>query len=51
MAAAGTLSFPLPVEGFPFTNGIGYTMTLGAANNDVTPTATAPDFSVSLIYS
>jgi hypothetical protein len=51
MAAAGTLAFPLPVEGFPFTNGIGYTMTLGAANNDVTPTATAPDFSVSLIYS
>lgn len=28
-----------------------YTMTLGAANNDVTPTATAPDFSVSLVYS
>jgi len=51
MAAAGTLSFPLPLEGFPFSNGIGYTMTLGAANNDVTPTATAPDFSVSLIYS
>lgn len=51
MAAAGTLAFPLPVEGFPFSNGIGYTMTLGAANNDVTPTATAPDFSVSLIYS
>lgn len=51
MAAAGTLAFPLPVEGFPFSTGIGYTMTLGAANNDVTPTATAPDFSVSLIYS
>jgi hypothetical protein len=50
MAAAGTLSFPLPVEGFAFSVGIGYTMTLGAANTDVTPTATAPDFSVSLIY-
>ena len=51
MAAAGTLALPLPVEGFPFSLGIGYTMTLGAANNDTTPTATAPDFSVSLIYS
>ena len=51
MAAAGTLAFPLPVEGFPFSSGIGYTMTLGAANNDITPTATVPDFSVSLIYS
>lgn len=51
MAAGGTLVYPLPVEGFPFSNGIGYTMTLGAAIIDVTPTATAPDFSVSLIYS
>lgn len=51
MAAAGTLAFPLPVTGFPFTLGIAYTMTLGAANTDVTPTATSPDFSVSLIYS
>lgn len=51
MAAAGTLAFPLPVEGFPFSVGIGHTMTLGAANNDVTSTATLPDFSVSMIYS
>jgi len=51
LPAAATLVYPLPVEGFPFSSGIGYTMTLGAANNDVTPTATAPDFSVSLIYS
>ena len=51
MASAGTLAFPLPVEGFPFSLGIGYTMTLGSANSDTTPTATAPDFSVSLIYS
>jgi hypothetical protein len=51
MPAAGTLAFPLPVEGFPFSNGIGYTMTLGAANNDATPPTTAPDFSVSMIYS
>ena len=51
MPSSGTLVYPLPVEGFPFTNGIGHTMTLGAANTDTTPTATAPDFSVSLIYS
>ena len=51
MPASGTLVYPLPVEGFPFSLGIGYTMTLGAANGDTTPTATAPDFSVSLIYS
>jgi hypothetical protein len=51
LPAAGTLVYPLPVEGFAFSNGIGYTMTLGAANNDVTTTATAPDFSVSLVYS
>tara|TARA_R110000782_G_scaffold150690_1_gene243407 strand:+ start:18437 stop:19441 length:1005 start_codon:yes stop_codon:yes gene_type:complete len=51
MPSSGTLVYPLPVEGFPFTNGIGHTMTLGAANTDATPTATAPDFSVSLIYS
>lgn len=49
LPAGGTLVYPLPLEGFAFTNGIGATMTLGAANNDVTPTATAPDFSVSLI--
>jgi hypothetical protein len=51
MPAAGTLAFPLPVEGLPFSLGIGYTMTLGAANNDVTAPTTAPDFSVSLVYS
>jgi len=49
LPAGGTLVYPLPLEGFAFSNGIGATMTLGAANNDVTPTATAPDFSVSLI--
>jgi hypothetical protein len=49
LPASGTLVYPLPVEGFAFSNGIGATMTLGAANNDVTPTATSPDFSVSLI--
>ena len=50
MAAAGTLAFPLPVGGFNFSIGIGCTMTLGVASTDVTPTATANDFSVSLIY-
>lgn len=51
LPAGGTMSFPLPVEGLAFSNGIGYTMTCGAANSDVTPTATVADFSVSLIYS
>jgi hypothetical protein len=51
LPAGGTMSFPLPVEGLLFSNGIGYTMTCGVANSDVTTTATAPDFSVSLIYS
>tara|TARA_R110000782_G_scaffold206023_1_gene294284 strand:- start:4 stop:942 length:939 start_codon:yes stop_codon:yes gene_type:complete len=51
MAAAGTLAFPLPVEGFPFANGIGFTMVLGAANNSTSPATTAPDFTVSMIYS
>jgi len=51
LAAAGTLAFPLPVEGFPFSNGIGYTMVLGAANNSTSPATTAPDFTISMIYS
>jgi hypothetical protein len=51
LAAAGTLAFPLPVEGFPFSNGIGYTMVLGAANNSASPATTSPDFTVSMIYS
>ena len=51
LAAAGTLAFPLPVEGFPFANGIGYTMVLGAANNSTSPATTQPDFTVSMIYS
>jgi hypothetical protein len=51
MAAAGTLAFPLPVEGFPFANGIGFTMVLGAANNSTSPATTQPDFTVSMIYS
>jgi len=49
LPSGGTLVYPLPLEGLAFSNGIGATMTLGAANNDVTSTATAPDFSVSLI--
>jgi len=49
LPSGGTLVYPLPIEGFAFSLGIGATMTLGAANNDTTPTATAPDFSVSLI--
>jgi len=47
--ADGTLVYPLPLEGFAFSLGISATMTLGADNNDATSTATAPDFSVSII--
>ena len=49
LPAGGTLVYPLPLEGFAFSNGIGATMTLKPDNNDVTPTATEPDFSVSII--
>tara|TARA_R110000796_G_scaffold25221_1_gene71338 strand:+ start:322 stop:1260 length:939 start_codon:yes stop_codon:yes gene_type:complete len=51
LAAAGTLAFPLPVEGFPFSSGIGFTMVLGADNGSTTPATTSPDFTVSMIYS
>ena len=51
LAAAGTLAFPLPVEGFPFSDGIGFTMVLGADNESTTPATTQPDFTVSMIYS
>lgn len=51
LPASGTFSFPIPSEGLLFSNGIGYTMTLGAGNADITPTATTSDFTVSLIYS
>ena len=51
LAAAGTLAFPLPFEGFPFSNGIGFTMVLGADNGSTTPATTQPDFTVSMIYS
>ena len=51
LAAAGTLAFPLPVEGFPFSNGLGFTMVLGADNGSTTPATTQPDFTVSMIYS
>tara|TARA_R110000868_G_scaffold207062_1_gene456052 strand:- start:151 stop:1044 length:894 start_codon:yes stop_codon:yes gene_type:complete len=51
MAGPGTFAFPLPIEGFPFSDGIGFTMVLGAANNSTAPATTAPDFTVSMIYS
>jgi hypothetical protein len=50
LPVAGTLVYPLPVEGFAFASGIGRTMTLGIAESDTTAATTAPDFSVSLIY-
>jgi hypothetical protein len=50
LAASGTLGFPLPAEGLSFVNGIAMTMTLKPNNSDVTPTATAPDFSLVTIF-
>jgi hypothetical protein len=50
LPAGGTFAFPIPLEGLFFSDGIGYTMTGGAANSDVTPTATSPDFTVNLVY-
>jgi len=50
LPAGGTLGYPLPFEGLAFSNGIGMTMVLGAANGDVTPTATKPDISLTSIF-
>ena len=49
LPAAGTLAFPLPSEGFVFTNGIGMTMTLKPENSDLTNTATV-DFSMVSVF-
>jgi hypothetical protein len=43
LPAAGTLAFPLGLSGFDFASGIGMTITLGPANDNVTPTATVAD--------
>lgn len=50
LPAAGTLVYPLPIEGFAFANGIGRTVTLGVAESDTTAATTANDVSVSLMY-
>ena len=49
LPAVGTLAFPLPVEGFVFSNGIGMTMTLKPENSDTTNTATV-DFSIVSVF-
>tara|TARA_R110000850_G_scaffold263857_1_gene392761 strand:+ start:790 stop:1689 length:900 start_codon:yes stop_codon:yes gene_type:complete len=49
LPAVGTLAFPLPSEGFVFTNGIGMTMTLKPENTDTTNTATV-DFSMVSVF-
>ena len=49
LASPGTLTFPLPSEGFVFANGIGMTMTLKPDHADVTPTATV-DFSTVAVF-
>lgn len=48
--AGGTLVFPIPVTGLDFSNGIGMTMTLGAADGNTSPTATVGDFTVMSIF-
>jgi hypothetical protein len=50
LPAGGTLAYPIPSEGLVFSVGISICMTLGAANADVTATATAPDFSLTSIF-
>lgn len=50
LPAAGTLPFPLGLSGFDFSNGIGMTMVLGAANNNVTPTATVGDIVLMTVF-
>tara|TARA_R110000851_G_scaffold187318_1_gene337139 strand:- start:43106 stop:44593 length:1488 start_codon:yes stop_codon:yes gene_type:complete len=50
MPAAGTIGYPLPASGLAFANGIGMTMVQGAANNNAIGTATAPDISLTSIF-
>jgi hypothetical protein len=49
LPVAGTIAFPLPSDGLSFANGIGMTMTLGPANNNVTGTSTV-DFVLMSIF-
>jgi hypothetical protein len=50
LPAAGSLPFFLPDGGFPFVNGIGMTMVLGAANDNATGSATEADISLSSLF-
>ena len=50
MPSGGTIGYPLPASGLNFANGIGMTMVQGAANNSAIGTATAPDISITSIF-
>ena len=50
LPAAGTLAFPLGLSGFDFANGIGMTMVLGPANNNVAATATVADIVLMSVF-
>ena len=50
MPSGGTIGYPLPASGLSFANGIGMTMVQGAANNNAIGTATAPDISLTSIF-
>jgi len=49
LPVAATLAYPIPSEGLSFSNGIAMTMTLGAANDNVTGTSTV-DFVLTSIF-
>jgi hypothetical protein len=50
LPAASSLAYPLKNSGLAFTNGIGMTMVLGAANNNVTGTSTIADISLTSVF-
>jgi hypothetical protein len=50
MPSGGTMAYPLPSSGYAFSKGIGMTMVQGAANNNAIGTATAPDVSVTSVF-
>jgi hypothetical protein len=50
LPAASTIAYPLPSSGLAFTDGVGMTMVLGAANNSATGSATDADVSLTSIF-
>jgi hypothetical protein len=50
LPASSTIAYPIPSSGLSFVNGVGMTMVLGAANNNVTGSATDADVSLTSIF-